>query len=412
MSRSMLLPRWLPLFVIASSLAASASAQEVGDFVVVQTANAALGSPDKPTGPLAKGELLHVRKVEKDRFLARFSDRKLGGIEGWINRADVLPLSRALETLNDELKQKPTATAYLTRGWIREVNREHDKALADCNEAIRLDPKQAKAYSCRSVAQFYRQQFDQGISDLTKAIRLEPTSALDLVRRALLWRAKSQFVKAFADCDRALEINPSFALAHTGRAAVWTSRGQFGLAIAECGEAIRLDPKLETAYTGRAQVWSLKQEYAKAMSDYDQAVRLAPKSLRPYAFRGTCHVALEDYDLALADFDTAIGFAPNDFMPLVARAYLTATCPDAKYRDGKRSLKDAKKACELTDWKDGYCLEAVAAAYAENNDFLNAVKWQQKAIDLVPEKARQLRATLQYHMNLYKSQQPYHEKRD
>jgi serine/threonine-protein kinase len=65
----------------------------------------------------------------------------------------------------------------------------------------------------------------------------------------------------------------------------------------------------------------------------------------------------------------------------------------------------------LTDWKEGNCLGALAAAYAENGDFLNAVKYQQKEIDLAPENERRQRAVLQYRLNLYKSQRPYHEKR-
>jgi tetratricopeptide (TPR) repeat protein len=118
---------------------------------------------------------------------------------------------------------------------------------------------------------------------------------------------------------------------------------------------------------------------------------------------------MADYDRCLADFDAAIRIAPKEFMPLGARAWLRATCADARYRDAKKSLKDAKQACELAGWKDRPCLAALAAAYAENGDFLNAVKWQQEAIDLVPEKEKQERAALQYQLSFYKTQQPYHE---
>ena len=95
-------------------------------------------------------------------------------------------------------------------------------------------------------------------------------------------------------------------------------------------------------------------------------------------------------------------------MALVARAWLEATCPNGKYRDGEKALKDSKKACELASWKNGNCLGVLAAAYAENGDFPNAVKWQQKVIDLVPEKHEKQTAILRFRLSLYKTKRPFH----
>jgi hypothetical protein len=56
-----------------------------------------------------------------------------------------------------------------------------------------------------------------------------------------------------------------------------------------------------------------------------------------------------------------------------------ATCPDARYRDGKLAVAAATRAAELTNWKDRNVLETLAAAYAEAGDFASAVHWQQRA---------------------------------
>ncbi|HEV3299924.1 MAG TPA: tetratricopeptide repeat protein [Planctomycetaceae bacterium] len=403
--------RWLPSFAIFCALVSTASAQEVGDEIVVKHDHATLrpekGAPDA----VAKGDILNVLKVQGDRFFARRPQGKKGQIEGWIDRSEVLQLSQGLEAFGDELKRQPTAGAYAIRGAIWAALREYDKALADFDEAVRRDPNQATFYCDRGTAHSYKRQNDQAISDYTEAIRLDPQFATAYVRRAFAWRAKGNFEKAMTDGDEALRINPSFAAGHTARGAVWISRKQYGLAISESSEAIRLDPNFAMAYAGRAYAWQLTLQHAKAIADYHQAIRLDPKTAKTYLNRGMAYGATEDFEQALADYDTAIRLDPKEFMPLVLRAWLTATCPDPRYRDAKKALKDAKRACEMTDWKDGNCFGALAAAYAENGDFLNAVKCQQKAIDLAPENERRQRAVLQSRLNLYKSQQPYHEKR-
>jgi hypothetical protein len=62
---------------------------------------------------------------------------------------------------------------------------------------------------------------------------------------------------------------------------------------------------------------------------------------------------------------------------------------------------------ELTGWKELHCLTTLAAAYSEKADFENAVKWQQKAIDLLVAKSPEIsecRKTLER----YKSKKPKH----
>ena len=51
-----------------------------------------------------------------------------------------------------------------------------------------------------------------------------------------------------------------------------------------------------------------------------------------------------------------------------------ATCRDANSRNGARAIASSTKACELTDWKDAFCLTTLAAAQAETGDFEAALR--------------------------------------
>ena len=54
---------------------------------------------------------------------------------------------------------------------------DHDKAIADFSEAIRLDPKRADAYYGRGTAYGHKGEYDKAIADYSDAIRLAPPKA-------------------------------------------------------------------------------------------------------------------------------------------------------------------------------------------------------------------------------------------
>ena len=80
------------------------------------------------------------------------------------------------------------------------------------------------------------------------------------------------------------------------------------------------------------------------------------------------------YDEALAGFDACLGIAPDNAAAYNSKAWLLATCPEAKYRDGKAAIELAKKACDLTMDKNAQYVDTLAAAFAEVGSFDLAVQ--------------------------------------
>jgi tetratricopeptide (TPR) repeat protein len=60
---------------------------------------------------------------------------------------------------------------------------DYDRAIADCTEAIRLDPKYAWAYSSRGHAFAAKGDFRSALADLMAYLRLDPTD--ELVKQTL-----------------------------------------------------------------------------------------------------------------------------------------------------------------------------------------------------------------------------------
>ncbi len=64
-------------------------------------------------------------------------------------------------------------------------------------------------------------------------------------------------------------------------------------------------------------------------------------------------------------------------------AWLRATCPVARVRNGKEAVEAATNACELTNWEKWEYIDALAGAFAEAGDFEKAVNYQEQAIQML-----------------------------
>ena len=125
-----------------------------------------------------------------------------------------------------------------------------------------------------------------------------------------------------------------------------------------------LRPKDAGLYYDRGRAWHKKRGYDKAIDDFSQAIALRPYYSMAFASRGATWNAKKAYDQALADFNTVIRLEPDHPRGYNARAWLQATCPDAKHRSGTRAFESATRACSLSAWKVPEFLDTLAAACA------------------------------------------------
>jgi tetratricopeptide (TPR) repeat protein len=97
-----------------------------------------------------------------------------------------------------------TAKDYFARGTSESTNKNYDDAVADFNEALRLNPNYGEAFGNRGAAKFDLQDFTGALSDYNAALKVFPAN------QALL-NLKSQAEQAINERDnqaaRAAQIN-------------------------------------------------------------------------------------------------------------------------------------------------------------------------------------------------------------
>lgn len=306
-------------------------------------------------------------------------------------------------------KDKGISLVYHTRRGLAWYARgDYGKAIADFDEAIRLDPTNASHYNNRAAARLGKGEDERAIADFTEAIRLDPSNAAAYYGRGLARHSRRDLDGAIADDDRAISLRPKFQRAYNNRGLVRHDKGEYDKAVADFNEAIRLDPEDAVAYNNRGNAREAKGEPDLALADYSEAIQLDPKYAKAYNNRGELRGPDRDPAGALADFDAAIHVNPDSARGYRGRARVLASSPDATYRDGKAAVAAATRACVLSNHGDPNDLAALAAAEAEAGDFASAERRQAEALKLIPEGDAR-REPFQARLDLYRAGKPFHE---
>ena len=132
--------------------------------------------------------------------------------------------------------------------------------MADNNDKT---PQTAEEYFERGNTHRKKGDFDGAIADYDEAIRLNPDFTEALNNRGNAWGEKGEYDKAIADLNEAIRLKPDDVDAWNNRGAAWYEKGEYDKAIADCDEALRLKPDLQEAIHNRAVAIALKSSEAE-----------------------------------------------------------------------------------------------------------------------------------------------------
>ena len=131
---------------------------------------------------------------------------------------------------------------FVAHGEKVEANRLFDKAIQSFNRIIALSPS-ALAYSGRGDAYLEKGDFDGALADFDQAIKVDPRYPNAYHNRAIIHLSRGEYDAAMADCNEAIKLNPNYALAYFERGLVFFNEGEFAKAQADLKKSSELNPK-------------------------------------------------------------------------------------------------------------------------------------------------------------------------
>jgi tetratricopeptide (TPR) repeat protein len=191
---------------------------------------------------------------------------------------------------------------------------------------------------------------------------------------ALMERGRTD--EALGHFQEAVNIQPRSADALNNIGIVLAERGRLDEAVAHFRRAIQCHPDCADAHDNLANALKLQGKIAEAVNHWQQVVRLQPNNLG----------------------------AVNRL------AWASATAPEASVRNGAEALELARWAVLLSRGREPKILRTLAAAYAENGQFPQAVQTAHHALDLAThQKQRPLAESLKAQLACYESGKPFRE---
>ncbi len=221
---------------------------------------------------------------------------------------------------------------------------------------------------------------------------------------------QSQIDAAVAEFRGAVRLNPAYAIAHSNLGHALLLQGLTAEGIAEYEEALRLNPGTAEVRNNLGAVLFQQGRVDEAISQFRDVLQINPADAKAQAnlgnilfSRGESGEGIEHMEKALELEPAAAGFQDN-------LAWMLATAPQASLRDGARAVRLAAQASQAKGNNNPVPLRTLAAAYAEEGRFSDAVQIAQSALQLAEAQAHSALAdALRREIKLYSARQRYSE---
>src|SRR5215813_12707066 len=266
--------------------------------------------------------------------------------------------------------------AHTNLGMVLLQQGRLDDAIVQYRSALQMQPDSWDAEYNLGTALVRKGQVEEAIQHCERAVAMRPTDPDAQVSLGDALLRKGRIDDAIDHYQKAMTAHPDHFLSRYGLCQALLEKGELDSAIQVCRSALALWPLDVDCQTALAIALEEKGNPAEAMQHYQKALEIAP----------------------------------NSIPTLTNLAWLLATSQDGSLRNGAKAIDLARQADRLVGGTDTRVLRALAAAYAENGEFANAIRTARSAMQLTRMHGEDsLTTDLDEQIRLYQLGMPYRE---
>jgi protein O-mannosyl-transferase len=251
------------------------------------------------------------------------------------------------------------------------------------------------------------------VTDLTHSWRFQRIAlgvAAVLIVGALSCRAWLQ-TSYWRDSEtlftHALAVTSNNDVALNNLGIIFLDKGQLDDAISKLQAALDLRPENAPAHDNLAKALLRKGQITEAMVHYRKFLALQPENVEARNTLGTALIQQGHLREAIDQWEEALATQPENGNAASNLAWVFATCPEDSIRDGARAAELGVRALRISGGKIPMIYKVLAAAYAENGRFADAVETAQRGAELATISGNPgLAAELESNIALYQSGRP------
>ena len=335
-------------------------------------------------------------------------DVKRSSIERQIMKKELVQAQQGAKELVEEYPQ--IAYAHYLCGQVALRQEDWESALKYYSRAQELDPKSFRNYIGLGRASLGLGKASDAVKLLKRALGLNPDYFETYFSLGTACDQQGNFKEAVYYLEKAAQFQPNDEDIHFNLAIALSHLGELKRTVEHLQSAVELSPDRADIQLSLADNLNKSGSLNEAVVHYKKAIELDQG--RPYTHNklAEAHIKLGQLAEAVQQCKEALRLKPDWPYVLNNAAWLCATRPEADFYNPAESLGMARKACELTKYKEVSFMDTLAVAYAAMGRFEEAVTMAQKAIDLASVTGLEnLKQQIRNRLLLYKAGQAYRE---
>jgi tetratricopeptide (TPR) repeat protein len=255
--------------------------------------------------------------------------------------SSLLREKRADEAHNELLaileRNDRSVPAHLMLGWFYQSRRRLTEALEHFNQAVKIDPMDARAHLLAGSCNLRMDNLPQAKNLIRTALDLDPKLVGVHLAMAQVLSKEDANADAIAHLEKALDLDPQMAVTRLLLARMLSREGRTDDAVEELDGLLATNPGHLGGSVRLVLLHSQGGRHDKALELLDAALKATPQAPVLWAILGRIKFDTKDYEGAEAAFREAIRLRPRDVTALLG--FVETLIAQRKFDQAKALLK-------------------------------------------------------------------------